>query len=55
VVESPSHAFSANSVTRKAKIESPDNLLNAQLICHQQAMRFLVKTGGRSKWLPGRQ
>jgi len=52
VVESPSHAFSGNSATRKAKIESLDNLLNAQLICHQQAMRFLAKTGGRSKWLP---
>jgi len=50
VVESPSHAFSANSSTREAKIESPDNLLDAQLICHQQAMKFLVKTGGRSKW-----
>ncbi len=55
VVESPSHAFSGNSATREAKIESPDNLLNAQLICHQQAMKFLTKTGGRSKWLPGRQ
>ena len=50
VVESPSHAFSANSTTREAKIESPDNLLNAQLLCHQQAMKFLAKTGGRSKW-----
>lgn len=55
VVESPSHAFSGNSATREVKIESPDNLLNAQLICHQQAMKFLAKTGGRSKWLPGRQ
>jgi hypothetical protein len=54
VVESPSHAFSANSATRKANIESPDNLLDAQLICHQQAMKFLSKTGGRSKWLPGK-
>ena len=54
VVESPSHAFSGNSATREAKTESPDNLLNAQLICHQQAMKFLAKTGGRSKWLPGR-
>jgi hypothetical protein len=55
VVESPSHAFSGNSATHEAKIESPDNLLNAQLICHQQAMRFLAKTGGRSKWLPGKK
>jgi Zinc carboxypeptidase len=53
VVESPSHAFSSNSATHSAKIESPDNLLNAQLICHQQAMKFLAETGGRSGWLPG--
>jgi hypothetical protein len=55
VVESPSHSFSGNSATKAAKIESPDNLLDAQLICHQQAMRFLAETGGRSKWLPGRK
>ncbi len=55
VVESPSHAFSGNSITRDREIESPDNLLNAQLICHQQAMRFLAETGGRSKWLPARK
>lgn len=54
VVESPSHAFSGNSKTRDRHIESPDNLLNAQLILHQQAMKFLAETGGRSKWLPGR-
>ncbi len=55
VVESPSHGFSGNNATKEAKIESPDKLLDAQLICHQQAMRFLVNTGGRSKWLPGRK
>lgn len=55
VVESPSHAFSGNRATKEAGIESPDKLLDAQLICHQQAMKFLVMTGGRSKWLPGRK
>jgi hypothetical protein len=55
VVESPSHGFSGNSATREAKIESPDKLLDAQLTCHQQAMRFLAETGGRSKWLPARK
>lgn len=55
VVESPSHSFSANSTTQERKIESPDNLLDAQLTCHQQAMKFLAETGGRSKWLPGRR
>jgi hypothetical protein len=55
VVESPSHSFSGNRETQKRNIESPDNLLDAQLICHQQAMKFLAETGGRSKWLPGRK
>jgi len=55
VVESPSHSFSGNRVSQKAKVEMPDNLLNAQLTCHQQAMKFLGETGGRSKWLPGRK
>ncbi|MBK9391285.1 MAG: hypothetical protein IPN68_14220 [Bacteroidetes bacterium] len=55
VVESPSHSFSATKETQKKNIEVPDNLLDAQLICHQQAMKFLAETGGRSKWLPGRK
>ncbi len=55
VVESPSHSFSGNRETQKRNIELPDNLLDAQLICHQQAMKFLAETGGRSKWLPGRK
>jgi len=55
VVESPSHSFSGNRETQKRNIESPDNLLDAQLTCHQQAMKFLAETGGRSKWLPGRR
>ncbi|HUX97274.1 MAG TPA: M14 family zinc carboxypeptidase [Bacteroidales bacterium] len=55
VVESPSHSFSGIRITQERKIESPDNLLDAQLTCHQQAMKFLAETGGRSKWLPGRK
>jgi len=55
VVESPSHSFSGIRPTQERKIETPDNLLDAQLICHQQAMKFLAETGGRSKWLPGRR
>ncbi len=54
VVESPSHSFSGNRISQKANVESPDNLLKAQLTCHQQAMKFLAETGGRSKWIPGR-
>lgn len=55
VVESPSHSFSGIRLTQERQIEKPDNLLDAQLICHQQAMKFLAETGGRSKWLPGRK
>jgi hypothetical protein len=55
VVESPSHSFSGTNEAGKPVIEPPDLLLNAQLICHQQAMKFLAETGGRSKWLPGRK
>jgi Tfp pilus assembly protein PilF len=44
----------AEEYYRKALSLEPDNLLNAQLICHQQAMKFLAKTRGRSRWLPGR-
>ena len=55
VVESPSHSFSGIRLTQERKIEAPDNLLDAQLTCHQQALKFLAETGGRSKWLPGRK
>jgi hypothetical protein len=53
VVESPSHGFSGTNEAAKVVIETPDMLLDAQLICHQQAMRFLADSGGRSKWTPG--
>ncbi len=46
-VESPSHAFCVT--------QTPDMLLDAQLICHQEALKFLLNTGGRSKWTPGRK
>ena len=53
VVESPSHGFSGKNDTGKAVLQTPDMLLDAQLVCHQEAMRFLVETGGRSVWTPG--
>lgn len=55
VVESPSHSFSGINEAGKPVIESPDMLLDAELICHQQAMKFLGETGGRSVWTPGRK
>ncbi|MEI6047399.1 MAG: M14 family zinc carboxypeptidase [Bacteroidota bacterium] len=55
VVESPSHGFAGKNETGGLAFQTPDMLLDAQLICHQQAMKFLAETGGRSKWLPGRK
>ena len=48
-VETPSHGFSGKSAGETA-FHSPDMLLDAQLFCHQEAMRFLLESGGRSKW-----
>jgi hypothetical protein len=54
-VESPSHAFSGKGQSGKFAVHTPEMLLDAQLICHQEAMRFLLATGGRSKWTKSRQ
>ena len=55
VVESPSHSFSTLDGEGKPVVLSPDMLIDGELICHQQAMRFLAEKGGRSRWLPGRK
>ncbi|WP_372933446.1 M14 family zinc carboxypeptidase [Mariniphaga sediminis] len=52
VVESPSHSFSGKTKNGKTAVHTPEMLLDAQLICHQEAMRFLAESGGRSKWTP---
>jgi hypothetical protein len=53
VIESPSHAASKAKRAGKPVIFTPDNLVDAQLLCHQEAMKFLVETGGRHRWAPG--
>ena len=55
VIESPSHAASTAKRDGKPFLFRPDDLLDAQLICHQQALKFLADTGGRSRWTPPRQ
>ena len=50
LVESPSHAFSAGKRNGQQFFHTPEDLLNAQLICHQAVMRFLADTGGRVRW-----
>ena len=51
-VESPSHQWDRPMSGGKVAVHTPDMLLDAQLTCHQEAMRFLVEKGGRSKWTP---
>ena len=50
VVESPSHTYDWKMSGGALALHTPDMLLDAQLFCHLEAMRFLVETGGRSKW-----
>ena len=50
VVESPASSFSSAKRDGKPYFHTPDSLLDAQLIMHQEAMGFLAETGGRAKW-----
>ena len=52
VIESPSHGFSGKNEAGETVSFSPEMLINGQLICHQEAMRFLVESGGRAVWTP---
>lgn len=52
VIESPSHGFNWPDEAGKINYFSPDRLIDGQLICHQEAMRFLVESGGRAAWTP---
>ena len=55
VIESPSHAASTAQRDGAPFAFKPDDLLDAQLICHQEALKFLADTGGRSRWTPSRK
>lgn len=50
VVESPSHGFSGTNRAGEPVMQTPEMILNAQLVVHLEAMKFLSETGGRSKW-----
>ncbi len=52
LVESPSHTFTTAKRKEQPFLHTPDHLLDAQLICHQEAMGFLAETGGRWRWTP---
>jgi hypothetical protein len=50
LVESPAHSFSSIKRDGKPFQHTAQDLLNAQLITHQEAMVYLLETGGRMKW-----
>lgn len=50
VVESPAHDYSPAERMGMPFRQTPDLLLDAQMICHQESMRCLIETGGRSQW-----
>ncbi|MBC7915346.1 MAG: hypothetical protein H7Y07_14625 [Pyrinomonadaceae bacterium] len=50
LIESPSHGFSGKNSDGELVTFTPEMLLNAQLLCHQEAMRFLSEKGGRANW-----
>ncbi len=47
LVESPSHSFTTAKRNGAQVFFTPDQLIDAQLICHQEAMRFLVQSEAR--------
>lgn len=49
-VESPASSFSSATRNGKPYAQSPNSLLDAQLIMHQEALGFLADTGGRVSW-----
>lgn len=53
VVESPSHGYSGTNRARQPAGQTPDTILDAQLVLHEEAMKFLAATGGRARWTPG--
>ena len=50
LIESPAHDFSTAKKNGQPFFHTPDMLVDAQLLCHEEAMRYLSETGGRSRW-----
>lgn len=50
IVESPCPGYAAKSRNGSLVSHTSENILSAQLICHQECMTFLAQTGGRTKW-----
>ena len=52
-IESPCHAFSGTNRQGGVVRHSPDQLIDAQLVAHEESMKFLLEYGGRHRWAPG--
>ena len=50
VVESPSHGYGGTDRKGNDVVHTFDMLVDAQLIAHYEAMKFLLESGGRSEW-----
>ncbi|MDH7569738.1 MAG: M14 family zinc carboxypeptidase [Armatimonadota bacterium] len=50
LIEAPSHSFSGTNRQGERVRHTPEALIDAQLVCHQEALRFLVERGGRCAW-----
>lgn len=50
LIESPSHASAPGKRNGKPFTHTADDIVTAQLTCHQESMKFLAETGGRSRW-----
>ncbi|MCW5966569.1 MAG: hypothetical protein KIT83_21200 [Bryobacterales bacterium] len=49
-VESPAFDFNEGKRNGQPFFHSPENLLDAQMLTHQEALRYLADTGGRVAW-----
>lgn len=54
VIESPSHGHSGRNLRGDLVLQSADQLLDAQLILQEEAMKYLVDAGGRARWAAGK-
>lgn len=50
LIESPSHAASPAKRHGQPFTHTAGDIVDAQLLCHQEAMKFLAETGGRGRW-----
>jgi hypothetical protein len=54
VVETPAHGYAGTNEQGGLIRQTPDLLLDAQLIVQQEAMKYLVDAGGRARWAGGK-